>query len=69
MEFEEIKRIIEGETNTKPPTEINFNNGICKETCNCIEIAELKNGGDMVKNYPCLGGVSEEDDLLKLKLK
>ena len=32
-----------------------FNNGLCKETCNCIEIAESKNGGDMVKNYPCLG--------------
>ena len=31
-----------------------FNNGICKETCNCIEIAEYENGGNEVKNYECL---------------
>jgi len=38
----------------KSMVEFQFNNGECKKTCNCIDIAEAKNGGDHVKNYECL---------------
>lgn len=47
--LEQLKKELE---DSKPK----FNNGKCKETCNCIEIAEYENGGNPVKNYPCLGG-------------
>lgn len=33
-----------------------FNNGICGDTCNCIDIAEWENGGEGVKQSACLGG-------------
>lgn len=41
-----------------------FNNRKCNESCNCIEIAEAKNGGE-VKNYPCLKG--PDKDLIEYK--
>jgi len=46
---------------------VKFNNGICKETCNCIEIAEQENGGNMVKNYECLKNYNSKtlDDLIE----
>ncbi len=44
---------------------VKFNKGVCKETCNCVEVAEHKNGGNMVKNYPCLDFSEEKKDLLK----
>jgi len=35
-----------------------------KSSCKCIEIAEIKNGGNPVKSYECLAKV---DDLNKTK--
>lgn len=34
---------------------VKFNNGGCKNGCNCVEVAEAKNQGEPVKNYRCLG--------------
>lgn len=42
-------------------TSPDFNNGICKETCNCIEIAEKRNVGNSVKGYPCLNGNAKQE--------
>ena len=50
MDIEDFKKQYEPVDETSK-----YNGGKCKESCNCIEIAEAKNGGDMVKNYPCLG--------------
>ena len=41
---------------------------ICnKPLCRCIDIAELNNGGNPVKNYPCLAKV--EPETLKMNLR
>ncbi len=41
-----------------------FNGGKCKESCNCIEIAEWEAGDgtepSQVKSYPCLGAVNDK---------
>lgn len=37
-----------------------------KPNCNCIEIAEAKNGGQPVKEYPCLAG-NDADELKTTK--
>ncbi len=41
-----------------------FNGGKCKDSCNCLEIAEWEAGDGMepgqVKSYPCLGGVDDK---------
>ena len=38
--------------------------GCTKPNCDCIEIAEQKNGGDPVKNYPCLAKQSHIENAL-----
>lgn len=34
--------------------------GCTKPNCNCVEQAELKNGGNPVKSYPCLAAQSDD---------
>lgn len=41
-----------------------FNDGECKKSCNCIEIAEEKNGGNPVKQYQCLRNKDKWKDLI-----
>lgn len=43
-----------------------YNGKKCKEECNCIKIAEIKNGGP-VKSYQCLK--QDNYDLLKTKVE
>ncbi len=42
-----------------------FNHGECGKTCNCIEIAESKNGGEPVKGYACLAAECLDNALKK----
>ena len=44
-----------------------YNGKECKVECNCIEIAEYKNGGHEVKNYMCFKGAQELKELMELK--
>ena len=52
MNIEDIKKELESQFQSHEPK---FNNKPCKNGCNCIEIAEYRNGGEPVKNYECLG--------------
>lgn len=52
MTSQELKSEIERDIENIIPK---FNKQRCKDGCNCIEIAEFKNNGDPIKNYPCLG--------------
>ena len=63
-EFQEFINKLKQSTEDNIPK---FNKGVCKKTCNCIEIAEAQNGGE-VKSYPCLGG-SPINDLKSGALK
>ncbi len=38
-----------------------------KPNCRCVEIAEVRNGGNPVKSYPCLAKVSDIEQLKQPK--
>lgn len=50
MDLDKLKEEIEKHVNDKIPK---WNGKECGEGCNCIKIAEAKNDGEHVKEYPC----------------
>ena len=59
-----LKKEIEQHLESKIPK---WNGKQCGEGCNCIAIAEAKNNGEGVKNYPCQGGRGLSEMLDELK--
>lgn len=52
--MEDLNKLINAEIEKHLISIPDFNNKKCKVDCNCIDIAECKNGGNPVKSYECL---------------
>ena len=50
-----MKTILEAVKEVKDKIYPVFNGKECMSGCNCLEIAEAKNGDMPVKDFPCLG--------------